>query len=129
MGIKPNLTNKEKAQIDVLIRKNFSYRDKARIFRRRKGAVLTFVKHEKSAKQKMRPGAQPKISIPTALVLVRRARQGMMTVRMVLQKSGLNVPLRTVQCIIFEAEHFDFGPLAKRLKLNAQHSSVWRRRA
>ena len=43
-----------------------------------------------------------KVSVRASRALVRIARQGKVTARMVLQKSGLDVSLRTVQCILFE---------------------------
>ena len=118
MGKKKNLTDAEKSGIELLRSENYSIRQIATIMKRSKTAVGLYLNREKSTDEKKKPGPQRKLSPHENRVIVRIAQEGKCTARKVLEKSGFNVSLRTVQRILHEHDYMEFGRLMKRPKLN-----------
>ena len=121
MGRKANLSNEEKARIDVLRTKNFSIRDIAETIGRSKSAVGCYIKGGGVEKVSRKTGRKPKISPRAARVLAKSAREGGKTARMVLNESGVGVSLRTVQRVLQNHAHLEFGHLKNRPLLSADN--------
>ena len=121
MGRKSQLTDIEKGKIEVLRKENYVIRDIANAICRSKSAVGAYIKSSTSQKMKSKPGPKSKISPRTARLLANDARKGRKTARMVWEKSGIEVSLRTVQRVLSANATLEFGHLAVRPRLTAEH--------
>ena len=111
MGTKRNLTIEEKAKIDFLAAKNYAAVDIAATIKRITSAVRDFLRH-RNQKIKKKSLGRPAILILRAIrILVNIARRGKITARKVLEASGMQVSLRTVQRILQQHERMMFGNL------------------
>ena len=100
MGRKSQLTDIEKGKVEVLRNENYVIRDIANSISKRKSAVGAYIKSSTSQKMKNKPGPKSKISLRTTRLLANDARKGRKTARMVWEKSGIDLSLRTVQRVL-----------------------------
>ena len=89
--------------------------------KRSKSAVGSYIKNKNCNNGPIRSGPVQKLSSRAKNLLVRSAQVGRKTARTARDESGLSVFVRTVQRVLQQAEHLEFGPLKKRPALTKDH--------
>ena len=117
----PNLSDAEKAQIDVLAAQNYSGMKIGEAIGRTKSCVNGYLARKKSNRSSVIIGRPRKLSDRAVRAIVNIARSEKLTASKVLDKVPINVSVRTIQRTLNECEHMHFGPMQVRPRLTADH--------
>ena len=121
MGKKSRLTDEEKAKIEVQHEQGYSGQKIGTILGRCKSAVNGYLAKKRDKKKPKAIGRPKILSERSQRALANVAKKGRMTVRKVMNQIPVQVSLRTVQRVLSEHKHLEFGDLKVRPFLTKNH--------